>query len=221
MMMLSAVLLLIGFVALAGMVARVNQLGTQTTTESRKAALADSGALQDALDGGLSTLAKRAATATWTAAAANVASTVTVSSPTTFFAAVDVGRTVTGTGLPADTTLVSVVSATSATIRSPTAAIPVQSTGTALTLKKAGFALDSTTTPTLDAAVVAFLEQLQKVEAEHGLLLGYDVTSTSCSASQVILRLSDSDIKVEVRSSVLIPRAAGCADLQDGFFPFP
>lgn len=50
MMMLSAILLLIGFVALAGMMARVNQLATQTTSESTRLILGEVGPVRRSLD---------------------------------------------------------------------------------------------------------------------------------------------------------------------------
>ena len=222
MMMLSAVLLLIGFVALAGMVARVNQLGTQTTTESRKSVLAESGPLQDALDGGLSALAKRTASATVTSGSVFI----TASAPV--FSATDVGLFVSDPGavkIPAGTKITAVSSATAATMSNPGSA-----SGTVtITLRRAGFSLDTTTTPTLDTAVVSFLEELRKVEAEHGLLMGYDIPSdatggafgSSCASTKVVVRLADGDVKVQIQSTVAFARAGGCADIQGSFFPFP
>ncbi|MFA5944909.1 MAG: hypothetical protein WC876_10640 [Candidatus Thermoplasmatota archaeon] len=50
MMILAAVLLVIGLIALAGMVARVNQLGSQTSVEADKAILNEVTPLQDSID---------------------------------------------------------------------------------------------------------------------------------------------------------------------------
>src|SRR5687768_18565674 len=56
MMVLAAVLLVIGLIALAGMVARVNQLGSQTAVESNQAILGELAPLSDAIDTSVTTL---------------------------------------------------------------------------------------------------------------------------------------------------------------------
>lgn len=66
MMILSAVILLIGFVALAGMMGRVNQLGTQTSTENDQTLLKEVGPMADSLETAISALrGSRTVTACW------------------------------------------------------------------------------------------------------------------------------------------------------------
>lgn len=241
MMMLSAVLLLIGFVALAGMVSRVSQLGTQTTTESRRSVLTEAGPLQDALDTTLSTLARRNATVTVTVSNGIVTATVTSpANPPGFFASSDVGLSIvqcttaspltgcpkTGALVPVGTTITAVASPTVATLSAGSAG-----TGLIVKVSKAGFSLDAGTTPSAGQATVSALEQLRRDEAEKGLLMGYDLLTgyynaagtlvSDCGHAQVLVRLSDGEVKTELRSSVLIPRSAGCADVQVSFFSFP
>jgi len=240
MMILSAVVLLVGFVALAGMVARVNQLGTQTTTESRKSVLTESTSLQDGLDLMLSSTARRVATVTVAVTSGVVTATVTSpANPPGFFSVADVGMPIaectsvamTTCGgqshVPAGTTITGVASPTSATLSGGTAGA-----GVIVKVSRTGFALDGTTSPRVSGIVAAALEQMQRAEAEKGFLMGYDLMAgyynpstgafvADCSNAQVVLRLADGDVKVEMRSTVFISRAAGCADVSDSFFPFP
>jgi class 3 adenylate cyclase len=238
MMMLSAIILLVGFVALAGMVARVNQLGTQTTTESRKGVLTEVGPVQDALDALVSSLAKRTCQATNTPACTptTTASSATVTTSIATFAPSDIGLNVTGAGIAAGTTIIAVASATSATMSAAATGAT-----TALTLQRAYLGYDTTTSPTLDAALAAGLAQLKREEAGHGLTMGYVICgnaahavaqltsacsgTTQCYAAQVVVHLGDGDVAFEIASSVKLPRVApatgagSCSDVTDGFFP--
>lgn len=144
MMILAAVLLVIGLIALAGMVARVNQLGSQTTVESNKAILGEVSPLAAALDVAVADLA---------------------ASP---------------------------------------------------------FALTTATTPTLEQAIVSYVEHLQRLEAARGFILDYELTCTGVTnkstgaggnAAQgiVVAHLSDGTVWVEVRSTVYFVRGATSA----------
>src|SRR5688572_20904166 len=115
MMVLAAVLLVIGLIALAGMVSRVNQLGSQTGVESDKAILEEVVPLQDAIDTTLSTLQRRTFTGTITAATSTTPAKVTSTSGA-IFADSDVGLNITGTGVSSGTQLGSVTSSTVATL---------------------------------------------------------------------------------------------------------
>ena len=59
MMILAAVLLVIGLIALAGMVARVNQLGSQTSVEADKAILDEVPPVKDAIDASICRIIRR------------------------------------------------------------------------------------------------------------------------------------------------------------------
>jgi hypothetical protein len=151
MMILAAVLLVIGLIALAGMVARVNQLGSQTAVEADKAILGEVGPLQDSLD-------------------ASVCRIVVRPSP-------DCG---------------------------------------ASTLRH--FNLTATSYIRAENAVRAVLEQMQHLEASHGLLLDYEITCNgvtnkangaggSTAQGVVIAHLADATVWVEVRTTVYFPRS--------------
>jgi hypothetical protein len=56
MMMLSAILLVIGFIALVGLVSRVNQLGARTSTETEQPILDKVGPLAEAIDAAVAKL---------------------------------------------------------------------------------------------------------------------------------------------------------------------
>jgi hypothetical protein len=206
-MMLSAIVLLVGFIALAGMVARVNQVAQQTTAEGRQAILDEAGPLQDAIDTSLGSLAKRTATAT---IGPSPFTALTVTSPTQFFSNADVGLEVSGGTIPAGAKIATVISPTSATF-SPAATAAGSVT---ITLKRTGFALDTTTTPTMEAAAINALQHLKRLEAGRGLFMDWRIDCGAGGAvtnSQVVAHLSDGNVWVEVRSSVLFTRSTACA----------
>jgi hypothetical protein len=297
MMILAAVLLVIGLIALAGMVARVNQLGTQTGVEADKAILDEVTPIQDALDAGIGDLrGGRSFTACWglTTATTQVTTTTaqfsqqdegrhvtgtnipaqtyildyrsptlvilsaattspgaqgscssgygegtlavdqftgiatasaigctvctsTVTASSGFFLtspslleSPDIGKRVTGAGLPEGATVSAVTSSTVATLNCPTACTAVASS----TMSIGRFALTPTTAPTLERAVVGMLEQLQRIETSHGIWMDYQLTCVAADPArgQVIVHLSDGTVWVEVRSSVTFTRDGGtCA----------
>jgi Tfp pilus assembly protein PilV len=202
MMMLSAVVLLVGFLALAGMVSRVNQLGTQTGTESRQAVLDESVPLKRSVDNGLARLANRTFTTccTWTA-------TGVVTASSDIFSAADIGLTAKGGNLAAGTQIASVASARTATVTPVPAA---QATAATLNLWRPGFALKATTSPTAETAATQLLEQMQLVEAGHGLWMDWQITCVGADPAkgQAIVALSDATVWIELRSTVTFPRSA-------------
>jgi hypothetical protein len=209
MMMLSAIVLLIGFVALAGMVSRVNQLGSKTTTESHQTIIDEVTPLQAILDSSLSGLAKRVSA---TNGATLTSGSTTVTMGAAFFAKSDVGLLITGTRIPANTIIVAVASSTQATMG---AAASSGGTDT-ITVRRSGFALDNTaSTPPLDAAIVSMLQQLERVEKSHGFWMDYQVTCGTAGAnSVVVMHLTDGNVWVQVSSTVLFQRASsGCVVL--------
>lgn len=203
MMILAAVLLVIGLIALAGMVARVNQLGSQTAVEADKAILGEVTPVQDAIDGSLSALLKRTFAGTITGS-----TTITATTPT--FADTDVGLNITGPGLPpAGARIASVSSSTVATLTN-------SATSGTFTLFKPGFALDSGTYVRAEDAVVGVLEQLQRIEASHGFWMDYQITCIAANPNQgqVVVHLSDGSVWVELRSTVMFPRNnADCSSI--------
>ena len=210
MMILAAVLLVIGLIALAGMVARVNQLGSQTAVESDKAILDEVTPLQNTLDTSVSRLVKRTFSAT-TAVTGNL---ITATSAT--FSQSDIGLNVTGPGLPTNTHILSVTSSTVAVLNRTPA--PAQSTAATFTLYKWGFSLTATTYVKAQDAIVGMLEQLQRVQASHGFWMDYELSCGTTSGSsdpakgQVIARLSDGTVWVEVRSALYFPRSDANGD---------
>lgn len=204
MMMLSAVVLLVGFLALAGMVSRVNQLGTQTGTESRQAVLDESGPLKASIDNGLARLSNRTLSAccTWTNGVIN--------STTAVFSAADIGLKIkggtAGGAIPKGAVITGVRSSTVAVTNATTV---TQASAATLNIWRSGFALNTTTTPSAETAVIQFLEQVQLVEAGHGLWMDWQLTCVSSNPAkgQVIVSLSDATVWVELRSTVTFPRA--------------
>ncbi|MHB1261556.1 MAG: hypothetical protein ACYC2H_07550 [Thermoplasmatota archaeon] len=151
MMILAAVLLVIGLIALAGMVARVNQLGSQTTVEADKVLLRDVSPVNEVIDSSICRIIIR-----------------------------------------------------------PT--LPTPDCGPA-TLRH--FNLTETSYIRAEDAVKAMLEQVQRVEASHGIWMDYVITCDGADAAKglVIAHLSDGTIWVEVRSSVYFPRASCASDV--------
>lgn len=201
MMVLAAVLLVIGLIALAGMVSRVNQLGSQTGVESDKAILEEVVPLQDAIDTTLSTLQRRTFTGTVTAATSTTPAKVTSTSGA-IFADSDVGLNITGTGVNAH--IASVTSSTVASLSGTAAA----GSGT-FAIFKPGFGLTSTTYIRVEDAVVSAMEHLQRIQASHGFWMDYELrcsTAGDASTGQVVAHLSDGTVWVEVRSEVKFPR---------------
>lgn len=275
MMILAAVLLVIGLIALAGMVARVNQLGTQTGVEADKAILDEVTPIQDALDAGIadlrggrtittgkttsgstvveSTVAAfvpqdvgrhitgtgiptmatitgytSATSITISAAATSTAASgatlnigllttgktttasAVVESTVAFFVAADVGKSISGNGIPPDATIVTFTDSTHVVINAP--ATVTAASGAQLSIGR--FALTSTTAPTLERAVVAMLEQLQRIETAHGIWMDWQLTCVAADPArgQVVVHLSDGTVWVEVRSSVPFTRS-GCSSI--------
>lgn len=66
MMMLAAVVLVVGFIALAGMIARVGELGTQTGREQQRALLLEVGPMKEGLDDAMARLLTEAGHSTAT-----------------------------------------------------------------------------------------------------------------------------------------------------------
>ena len=215
MMVLAAVLLVIGLIALAGMVSRVNQLGSQTGVESDKAILDEVVPLQDAIDKAISTLQRRTFTGTIAAT-----TPTTVTSTTSIFADSDVGLNVTittagsTTALPAGTKIASVTSPTVATLTA--AASPLPQTGKAFAIFKPGFGLTATTYVRVEDAIVNSMEHLQRIQASHGFWMDYEIrcsTAGNLATGQVVAHLSDGTVWVEVRSEVAFPRSTSCASV--------
>lgn len=202
-MILAAVLLVIGLIALAGMVARVNQLGSQTAVESNKAILGELSPLSAALDSGVQTLALKRDVLT----VGRTVGSVTLAGPgTNGFVAADVGSAVTGTGIPAGATIVA-VTAGSATI---SAAALTTGSGT---VAVGPFALSDTTSPTLEQGIIAYVEHLQRLEATRGFVMDYEIrcsTAGNLATGQVVVHLSDGTVWVEVRSTTAFTRSS-CA----------
>ncbi|HUR25156.1 MAG TPA: hypothetical protein VM327_03970 [Candidatus Thermoplasmatota archaeon] len=209
MMMLSAIVLLVGFVALAGMVARVNQLGNQTGIEARHAILDQVDPMSDAIDRGIATLGKR------TVAVGLTSGSTTVTAPVGSFSAFDVGLNITGIGIPAGTKVSSVPSTSSAILSAAATAPGVSVTAT---LRHPGLALTSATTPTLETGIIGMLEQIQRVEAGHGLWMDWSIVcvANDITKAQVVSHLTDGTVWIEVRSSLTFPRTTACATALTG-----
>lgn len=279
MMILAAVLLVIGLIALAGMVARVNQLGTQTGVEADKAILDEVTPIQDALDGGIADLrgGRTINTGVRTSGSSVIESTVaafvpqdvgrhitgtgiqpgamitgytsatkitinstagapsatdvtfnigllttgvtlsgssTVSSTVPFFVAGDIGKAISGNGIPADARILTRTSNTQVVISAPATA--TAASGAQLSVGR--FALSEDSVPTLERAVIAMLEQLQRIESSHGIWMDYEVTCgltlgvADPTKGQAVVHLSDGTVWVEVRSSVYFLRADANGD---------
>jgi hypothetical protein len=204
MMMLSAVVLLVGFLALTGMVARVNQLGTQTGIESRQAILDEAGPLRRSIDDSLVRLSNRTVANCCHWDADDV-----LRSGSTLFSASDVGLAVSGPGIPSGARITAVTSPTSATLSSPMAAAQPSSSPVSVSLWRPGFALSASTTPTAESAVIAFLDHLQVLEAKHGFWMDWRLECVGADPARglVIASLSDATLWLEIRSSVSFPRA--------------
>jgi hypothetical protein len=206
-MVLAAVLLVIGLIALAGMVSRVNQLGSQTAVEADKAVIDEVLPLQHSLDLTVSTLASRNVTLVSSVTAPLGVTTIRAASGT--FADTDVGLRISGTGITVATKIASVTSSEYAVLnRSATMTV-----GQTYVIYKPGFALRQTTVPTLDGALVSALEQLQSLQAAHGYWLDYTLTCTTpanTNTGLVLLRITDGSVWVELRSSAPFARPAGC-----------
>lgn len=207
MMILSAVILLVSFIALAAMVARVNQLGTQTASDSEKAILDEVGPLSDIIDAGLLRLqggGTRSVTATVTSGAK------TLTTATSQFTANDVGATVSGgTGIPANTVIASYTSPTSVLLNNAATATSTASR----TVAASGFGLSG---QALENSVLAMLEQLQRLTSTRGLLLDYAIqcggttAAPTTAGSQAVVNLSDGEVHVQITSTVTFTRTSAC-----------
>lgn len=150
MMVLAAVLLVIGLIALAGMVARVNQLGSQTTVEADKVLLRDVSPVNEVIDSSICRIIVR----------------------------------------------------------------PTPDCGPA-SLRHFGLTEEATSYILAEDAVKAMLEQVQRIEASHGIWMDYTITCVGSDEDKglVVAHLSDGTVWVEVRSSVYFPRASCDTDI--------
>lgn len=200
MMILSAIVLLVGFIALAGLVSRVNQLAAQTATESRQAILDQVAPLAEAIDSGIAELNGTSFLGNTTAGRTYV------TTPANAFTAGDVGRRLRGEGIPAEARIVAVNSPRNVTLG-------VAATATGQSTLTLGFGLSGTSTPlTLQEGVAAHLEQLQRVMARHGLALDWRIACSAPTQGQVLAHLSDGHVWLEVGSA----RRFSCSGPQSG-----
>lgn len=208
MMILSAVILVLAFIALAGMVARVSQLASQTTSENDRVILSDVAPLATALDASICRL-KDSTTASRTVASVTVTSGSTaVSQPaaTANFATADVGMAVTGTGIPGGTRIVSVSGDTATLSQAATASGSVSLTFGACLPSGAttDLNLGSATTPRLEDAVREVLGHMEAIEAQHGYWMESSVACWTGLAGmgRATVAISDGSVWVEFRSTV-------------------
>jgi hypothetical protein len=199
MMVLAAVLLVIGLIALAGMVARVNQLGSQTAVESNQAILGELPPLADAIESGVIDLQSgRTVTVTYVAGQASLVDTE--------FTAGDIGQTITGPGIPPGTSITGVGDVP------VTATLSATTTGGGTSVRVGTFALWASSAPTLQEGIIAMMEHLQELEAGHGLLLDYEIScngvtdktlGTGGNPAQgiVIAHLSDGTVWTEIKTT--------------------
>lgn len=214
MMILAAVLLVIGLIALAGMVARVNQLGSQTAVEADKPILGEVGPLSDALETGLFVLADARPVTGITTAVASTSLTFDSGDP---ILADEVGSAIQGTGIQPGTTIVA-VSGTTATLSAPAT---VAVSGPTAEVQVGFFALSASTTPTLEQAVAAYLEQVQRIETARGYVMDYELTCVgvtdkttgaggNAAQGYVVAHLSDGTVWLEIRTFTTFVRST-CA----------
>lgn len=212
MMILSAVVLVLAFIALAGMVARVSQLASQTTAESDRVILSDVAPLAAALDASIcrlkdSTLTSRTV-ASVTYSTAGGVTTLRQPSGTADFAARDVGMEVSGTGIPAGTRILS-VSGDDAVISQ--AATGASGTVTFASCLETGTTTDlnlgAATTPRLEDAVREVLGHMEALEAQHGFWMTWSVdcwsgTPDPAGMGRATVAISDGTAWVRFRSTV-------------------
>lgn len=209
MMILAAVLLVIGLIALAGMVARVNQLGSQTAVESNQPILGELPPLADAIEDGVAELLDGRTVASVTGTAGNPTLTGPSVAGGAGFRSTDVGQAVTGPGIPLAARVLTYAELGGFTTVTLSAAPPGAVSGNVVVGR---FALSTSTTPTLEDGIVAMLEQLQRVEAGHGFIMDYELTCTgvtnrltgaggNTAQGIVIAHLSDGTVWAEVQTS--------------------
>ena len=201
MMILAAVLLVIGLIALAGMVARVNQLGSQTAIESNQAILGELAPLSDAIDAGVAGLKTFSpVTATW-----SPGTTIEDSE----FTAADVGKAITGPGIPAGTRIIGFTAASPPTNPDPSVTLSAATTaaGTNQEVRVGAFALWASSNPTIQEGIVAMLEHMQRIEASHGFVMDYEISCETTAGvpdpakGLAIVHLSDGTVWAEIRTS--------------------
>lgn len=216
MMILSAVILLLAFIALAGMVARVSQLAARTTAESDRVILSDVAPLADAIDESICRL-KSSATTTlqatgtdWTSGATTITGVTGVS-----LASTHVGMFVVGNGLPSGTRILAVLSASSATISQATTAVgnnvPISLTPCLAQGTTSSFSLGPATTPRLQDAVDEMLAHLAALEAQHGFLVEWSFecrVAGDASTGRAVVSLTDGSVWLQFRSTVPFTLAA-------------
>jgi hypothetical protein len=213
MMILSAVILLIGFIALSGMVSRVSQLGSQTAIENEQTILDELGPLADTLDNAIcrlksSTISRAPVTAT---IPVNTATLSASGSPA--FVSADIGMTVSGTGLPAGTRIIAVPTASTLTLSNVATTAGSGSysfTACLLPGTASTFGRSDTSSPTMDIALAGVLEEVQALEATHGLFMDWSIgcVGADVTKGQVTAHLWDGTVWLEVKSSVMFGRAA-------------
>jgi hypothetical protein len=214
MMILTAVILLIGFIALAGMVARVNQLSSQTAIESERIILREVGPLAESMNSAICKLKESTLSKPNVADGVTTLGSPTITSATAAFTEADIGMVVAGTGILPSSRIIAVPSATSATLSAAVAA-----SGTGLTFRfspclptgaSSTFDLSTTTMPTLEVALAGILDHLQALQAAHGLFMGWEIgcEGGNPAQGQVTAHLWDGTVWVEVKSAVYFTRAA-------------
>lgn len=216
MMVLAAVILLLAFVALAGMVARVAQLASQTTAEKDKALLDEIGPLSQSLDASICQLkastitTKTGITATWTSGS------MALSNLNPDLTASDIGMTIKGAGIPTGTRIVAIPSPGDTATMSQAATQP--GSGAEITLTPclpqgaSSFGHGPTTTPALEDAIIEMLQHIRAIEARHGFWMEWRVECQDLDAAKgrAVVSLSDGTTWVEFTSTVLFPRPSAC-----------
>lgn len=215
MMILAAVILLIGFIALAGMVSRVSQLGSQTTIENDQAILEEIGPLNDSMNSAICRLKESTISKAQVTDGVTTADSAVVTSATAAFVQADVGMVVSGAGLLPGSRIQSVESGSSITLTNA-----ATTAGTGVTLRFVSclapgttttFNRGTTTSPTMEASVISVLEQLQSLEASRGLLMDWSLgcrDGVTTGQGQATVHLWDGTVWIEVKSSVMFARAA-------------
>lgn len=231
MMILSAVILLIGFIALAGMVSRVSQLGSQTTIESEQAILGEVGPLADSMNMAICRLKESTDSRTLIGNAVTDDGSPVVTfltNPNPAFSAADIGMVVSGTGILPSSRIVAVTATSitlteAATADSPPAGTQIRFISCLPPGATTTFDLGLATSPTLDEAVTNVLEHLQALEASHGLFMDWTIgcfdldgdnndpvtnpDPDDIAAGQVTAHLWDGTVWLEVKSSVMFQRS--------------
>jgi hypothetical protein len=218
MMILSAVILILAFIALAGMVARVQQLAGRTTSESDLVILSDVAPLSASIDSAIcrlkdSTLATRGPIASVTVTGAAM-TTITQPATNADFSSQDIGMGVTGSGITLGTRIVA-VSGDTATISQPGTTTPTTLTFVSClpfgdSTETADLDLSATSSPTLEQAIGEMMETLAAIETQHGFWLDWSMCYEAGfpARGHVVVSLTDGSVWFEFRSTVVFPTVA-------------